>query len=63
MEPSIDKAEFAVLARRSGVLLSDNDIIVLYEGYRWFARLVAELDRPVDAHVEPALVFMPETGS
>lgn len=63
MEPRIDEEEFALLARRSGVRLSDDDIAVLYEGYGWFERLVADLDRPVDARAEPALVFMPEIGS
>ena len=62
-EPSIDQAEFAVLARRSGVPLSEEDIAVLYEGYGWLERLVLELDRPADAAVEPVLVFAPEIGS
>lgn len=59
----MDKAEFALLARRSGVRLSDDDIAVLHEGYGWFERLVADLDRPVDARAEPALVFAPEIAS
>ena len=33
MRPSIDKIEFAALARRSGVPLTDEDIATLYEGY------------------------------
>jgi hypothetical protein len=61
--PSIDKAAFAVLARRSGVPLTDEDIATLYEGYYWFEQLVADLDRPADAAAEPALVFRPETAS
>ena len=63
MEPRIDKAEFALLARRSGVRLNDDDISALHEGYGWFERLVADLDRPVDARTEPVLVFAPEIVS
>ena len=63
LEPSIGLTEFAVLARRSGVPLSDGDIVVLYEGYGWLERLVVELDRPADAAIEPVLVFVPEIGS
>lgn len=63
LEPNIDKAEFAVLARRSGVPLSDEEIALLYEGYGWFERFVADLDRPADARAEPALIFAPEIGS
>ena len=36
---------------------------MLYEGYGWFERIVADLDRPTDASAEPALVFAPEMGS
>ena len=60
VEPSIGKAEFALMARRSGVPLSDDDIDTLYEGYGWFERLVLDLDRPADARAAPALVFTPQ---
>jgi hypothetical protein len=63
MRPSIDKIEFAALARRSGVPLTDEDIATLYEGYGWFEQLVADIGRPTDAAVEPALIFVPEIGS
>jgi hypothetical protein len=53
-----DEAEFAVLARRSGVALSDDDIAMLYEGYVLLQRTVADLARPADAQTEPALVFV-----
>ena len=62
MEPNIGKAEFAVLARRSGVPLNDEDLAKLYEGYGWLERLVLDLDRPDDARAEPALVFAPQAG-
>jgi hypothetical protein len=60
--PGISKAEFAVLARRSGVPLTEAEITTLYEGYGLLQRLVADLDRPADAAVEPALTFRPELG-
>ena len=62
MKPSIEMSEFAVLVRRSGVVLTDEDIATLYEGYGWFELLVADLDRPTDAAMEPALIFVPEAG-
>jgi hypothetical protein len=63
IKPSIDQNEFAVLARRSGVPLSDAEIATLYEGYVWFEQLVADVDRPADVAVEPALIFVPEIGA
>ena len=56
-----DKAEFAVLARRTGVPLTEEEIAALYVGYGFLERLVADLDRPEDAALEPALIFVPET--
>jgi hypothetical protein len=63
VKPSIDKTTFAVLARRSGVPLTDDEITTLYEGYGLLEQIVAELDRPVDAALEPALIFVPERAS
>ncbi len=61
MTPSIDKAGFSILARQSGVALTEAEIETLYQGYGFLERLVADLDRPDDAAAEPALIFMPET--
>jgi hypothetical protein len=63
VEPTIDKTEFAALARRSGAPLSDEDIDQLYEGFVLLRRIVADLDRPADTLAEPALVFAPVIGS
>jgi hypothetical protein len=63
MRSNIDKSEFAVLARRSGVPLTDEDIAALYEGYGWFEQLVADLERPADVEVESALTFVSAIGS
>lgn len=60
MDTVTSKAAFAVLVRRSGVPLTDEDVAVLYEGYGWLERLVAELDRPSDERAEPATVFLPQ---
>lgn len=59
---SVGKAVFAARARESGVPLTDDEIENLFEGYGLLQRLVAELDRPADAALEPALVFTP-TGT
>lgn len=59
MEPRIDKAEFAVLARRCGAPLSNEEIDRLYEGFLLLQRILAELDRPADVRAEPALLFTP----
>jgi hypothetical protein len=56
----IDRTEFAMPARRSGVTLTEEEITTLHEGDGFFERLVADLDRPADAELEPALIFMPE---
>ena len=63
VEFDIDEATFAVLARRSGVPLNEGQTATLLEGYRLFAKLVADLERPTDAKVEPALIFVPEPSS
>lgn len=49
-----------MLARRSGVTLSEEDIVSLYEGFGLLEQLVAELGPLTDAKVDPALVFTPE---
>lgn len=56
---SIEKALFAARARESGVPLTDEEIDTLFVGYGLLQRLVAELDRPADAVLEPAPVFRP----
>jgi hypothetical protein len=61
LERRRDEAEFAVLARRCGVPLGDADIAMLYEGYRLLQGTVADLDRPIGAQAEPALIFVPES--
>lgn len=59
MGSATSKEEFAVLARRSGVPLTDAEVEILLEGYVLIEQLRADLDRPADAAVEPALVFAP----
>jgi hypothetical protein len=54
-----DRDVFAARARASGVPLTEQEIDTLFEGYGLLQRLVAELDRPVDVGLEPALVFKP----
>jgi hypothetical protein len=56
---SVEKTVFAARARESGVPLTDEEIDNLFEGYGLLQRLVAELDRPADVALEPALVFKP----
>jgi hypothetical protein len=56
---SVEKMVFAARARESGVPLTDEEIDNLFEGYGLLQRLVAELDRPADVALEPALVFKP----
>lgn len=63
LEPDVDEVAFAVSVRRSGVSLDDRDIATLFEGYRLFTRLIADLERPADAKLEPALIFRPEPSS
>ena len=55
----MEKLVFAARARECGVPLTDQEIDTLFEGYGLLQRLVAELDRPIDVALEPALVFRP----
>ena len=59
MTLGIEKDVFAARARESGVPLTDEEIDTLFEGYGLLQHLVAELDRPTNVALEPALVFKP----
>lgn len=63
MEPSTSRADFAVLARRSGVSLCDEDVAILHEGYGLIEALLADAHPPAEVTAEPALVFTPQRGS
>lgn len=63
MKPSASAEEFAVMARRTGIPLTDEQIATLYEAYGWVEAMTATLHRQRDISVEPALIFRPEIGA
>ncbi len=60
MKPSISEAEFAVLARRTGLTLSPEQVSSLYEAYGWMEDMGERLRTPRGREAEPALTFTTE---
>jgi hypothetical protein len=57
VKSSVSEQDFAVLARRTGIPLTDAQIAVLYEAYGWVEGMTASLRAPRDRAAEPALTF------
>jgi hypothetical protein len=57
MKPSITEAEFAVLVKRAGLKLTDQQRAALYEGYGFVEQMVAQVRTPRDRAAEPAHIF------
>ncbi len=60
MKPGMTEADFGVLARRTGIPLSAEQIATLYEAQGWVEAMLETLHRPRAPEVEPAHVFAPE---
>ena len=63
MKPSMPEPEFAMMARRTGLPLSAEQVTTLYEAYGWVEAMVATLHRDRPRETEPAVIFVPETRS
>jgi hypothetical protein len=68
MKPSITEAEFAVLVKRAGLNVTDQQRAALYEGYGFVEQMIAQVRTPRGREAEPAHIFtftpdqLPKTG-
>jgi hypothetical protein len=60
MTPSISAAEFAVLAKQSGLPLTEAQRATLYEAYGHLEQMVERVHKALPREAEPALTFRPE---
>jgi hypothetical protein len=58
MKPSISEAEFAILAKRAGLTLTDAQCAALYGGYGYVEAMVALVRTPRGREAEPAHIFV-----
>lgn len=61
-KPSISKAEFAVLVKQTGLVLTKAQRATLYEGFAYVEYMVARVHTPLPREAESALIFRPEEG-
>jgi len=62
MTPRITRSDFAALARRTGIALSEEQISALYEAEGWVEAMLDTLHRPRAPAIEPAHIFDPEAA-
>jgi hypothetical protein len=58
MKPTISEAEFAVLAKRAGLNLTDQQRAELYQGYGFVEEMIARVRTPRGREAEPAHIFV-----
>jgi hypothetical protein len=57
-KPSITEAEFAVLAKRTGLPLTSAQLTEFYGVYGTVEQMVARVRQPRDLGAEPATIFV-----
>ena len=56
--PKITEAEFAVLVKRAGLVLTDAQRAELYTGYGYVEAMIARVRTPRGREAEPAHIFV-----
>ena len=60
MKPSVTEAEFAVMAKQTGLPLSTEQTTTLYDAYWMLEAMIARVNTPMPREIEPAHMFTTE---
>jgi len=58
--PNLTRAEFAALARRAGLALSEAETAELFGAWAHLEALIERLRAPLRPAAEPATIFLPD---